>query len=273
MNPLKTLTVSAVVLVASEAQAVPLLDHYLGGRHHGYGDVIGSPQLFDISRAEITRDQGRLKIDIFTNFVGHVRVYPTLTVNGKGIGYGDLFIGGAWTPFVKPGDSTAANTDGHIFDNAHNGMQWSYGLSFDDPWSTASSGTFSLFKLNGSNPDNLVLTEELFIPSRAIVRDGQPAQVDRTSATVALLGAGTWQIDASTPDKRLSFDLDLAQDTYRQIATWNYLSMHWGMTCNNDAIQGGVNLPPPAAAVPEPGTVSLLGLAAIGLMRRSRRKG
>jgi hypothetical protein len=100
MNPLKTLTVSAVVLVASQAQAVPLLDHYLGGRNHGYGDVIGSPQLFDISRAEITRDQGRLKIDIFTNFVGHVRVYPTLTVNGKGIGYGDLFIGGAWTPFV-----------------------------------------------------------------------------------------------------------------------------------------------------------------------------
>ena len=271
MNLLKTLTALAVLLATSQVQAVPLLDHYLGGNDHGYGDVIGSAQLFDTSRADITRDQGRLKIDIFTNFVGNVGVYPSLTRNGKGIGYGDLFIGGAWTPFVKAGDASAANTAGHLFDTALNGTQWTYGLSFDDPWSTASTGTFSLFKLHGSNLENLLLSEELFIPG-AIIRHGQAVQVDRASASVERLGAGTWNIDANTQDKRLSFDLDLSQDIYQQIATYTYLSMHWGMTCNNDAIEGGVNLPVPAASVPEPGTLALLGLAAIGLVRPSRRK-
>ncbi|MGE3846821.1 MAG: PEP-CTERM sorting domain-containing protein [Gammaproteobacteria bacterium] len=250
-------------LVTAQAQAVPLTDTYIGGNDHGYGDIIGSADWFDIQRAEVTRDNGLLRVDIFTNFVGHVGVYPSLTQNNKGIGYGDLLLGGPWTPFVKPGDNSAANVDGHKFDNASNGTQWRYGLSFDDPWSQATSGSFTLYQLNGTNVENLILTEELF-KSNAIVRDGQAVQVDRAAQTVAARGTGSWSID--TVEKRLSFVLDLSQAP--TLANWDYLSLHWGMTCNNDAIEGGVELP----SVPEPASLALFSLGLAGALTPLRRR-
>ncbi len=252
------------MLLGAQTHAVPLLDNYIGSRDNGLGDVIGSKALFDTHRAEVTRENGKLHVDIFTNFVGNVGVYSGLTLNGKGIGYGDLLLGGEWTPFVKAGDNSTANTEGHIFDNATNGMLWTYGLSFDDPWSTAANGVFSLYKLSGTNLENLILSEELFKPG-VIVRQGQAVQVDRASSTVSKIGSGTWNVNAG--EKRLSFELDLS--LAQELATWEYLSLHWGMTCNNDAIEGGVELPP---TVPEPATLSLLGLGLAGLMVPVRRR-
>lgn len=269
----RSLMFFTTALGCAQAHAVPLLDTYIGGNDHGYGDVIGDRQMFDTQRAEISREAGRLRIDIFTNFVGHVGAFAPYTHNGKGIGYGDLFLGSAWTPFVKPGDTSAANVDGHAFDTASNGTHWTYALSFDDAWSTAASGSFSFYALNGTNAENLLMTEELFKPG-VIVRDGQAVQVDRNSSTVTRLGGGQWTTDSANAERRLSFDLDLALDVSQRIAGYDYLSLHWGMTCNNDALEGGVDLPPqPGASVPEPATTSLLGAALFGLvgMRRQRR--
>lgn len=256
------------------AQAVPLLDTYIGGNDHGYGDIIGRADYFDIERAEVSRAAGELRVDIFTNFVDHVGVYGGLTLNGKGIGYGDLLLGGPWTPFVKPGDTSSANLDGHIFDNASNGTHWSYALSFDDAWSTADNGTYTLYALAGaSNLDNLLLSDALFKPG-TIVRHGQAVAVNRASTTVDALGSGQWSVDHDT--NRLSFVLDL--DLAAALAGWEYVSLHWGMTCNNDAIEGGVNLPPGipdlggAPPLPEPATLTLLGLGFAGLVTPSLRR-
>jgi PEP-CTERM motif len=252
------------MLLSAQTQAVPLLDHYIGSKDNGWGDVIGDKALFDTDRMEITRENGKLQVDIFTNFVGHVGVYPGLTLNGKGIGYGDLLLGGEWMPFVKDNDNSAANIEGHKFDNATNGTHWEYGLSFDNPWSTAANGTFTLYKLNGTNLENLILSEELFKPG-AIVRQGQAVHVDRTSLTVEIVDGGTWSTNVG--EKRLSFELDLS--LAQELANWEYLSLHWGMTCNNDAIEGGVELPP---TVPEPTMLSLIGLGLAGLVVPVRRR-
>jgi hypothetical protein len=256
------------------AQAVPLLDTYIGGNDHGYGDIIGRADYFDVQRAEVIRDAGELRVDIFTNFVNHIGVYGGLTVNGKGIGYGDLLLGGAWTPFVKPGDNSVANLDGHKFDNASNGTHWSYALSFDDAWSTADSGSYTLYALGGdSNLDNLLLSDALFKPG-TVLRHGQAVAVDRASATVDALGSGQWTVDRGA--KRLSFVLDL--DLTVALAGWDYLSLHWGMTCNNDAIEGGVALPPGipelggAPPLPEPATLTLFGLGLAGLCMPTLRR-
>lgn len=269
---LRPALILSTALLSAQAQAVPLLDTYIGGHDHGYGDVIGDRNVFDVQRAEINRESGRLRIDIFTNFVGRSGGFASHTQNGKGIGYGDLFLSGAWTPFVKPGDTSAANVDGHLFDTAANGTRWTFALSFDDAWSTATSGSFSFYALNGSNAENLVMTEELFKPG-VIVRDAQPVHVDRNSSTVTRLGGGNWTADATSAERRLSFDLDLSLDPSQRIAGYDYLSLHWGMTCNNDVIQGGVALPPlPGGSVPEPTTMSLLGAALMGLVATRRRR-
>ena len=248
-------------LSGGAAQAVPLLDTYIGARDYGYGDVIGRKDLFDTTSADVRRGNGKLDVDIFTNFVGNVGVYPSSTLNGQGIGYGDLLLGGKWNPFVKAGDTSADNLIGHKFDDASNGTTWRYGLSFDDRWSTANSGTFTLYELTGTNQQDLLLTDSFFA-SNITVRRGQAVAVNRNATNfVHVLDTGTWTIDPAL--KKLSFDLSLANAG--ELGTWEYLSLHWGMLCNNDAIEGGVS-------VPEPGTLALFGLGLCGLLvRRATR--
>jgi hypothetical protein len=228
-------------------------DAYWGGNHHGYGDVIGS-SMYDIRSAHANLGSGVLTIRIATNFAGHAGADTWATP--KGISYGDLFLASAWNPF---------GTDAHhAGDKASNGTKWNYGLNLDNRWSNT-GGSFTLYELNGATNAADILNSQSFMScalgTACYFRDGQATAVKTTSSTVRNTGlTGTWTVN---PNQDLVFTIDVRGTS---LAHAGELALHWGETCQNDVIEGLVD-------VPEPAGLALfgLGLGMLALRRRQRK--
>jgi hypothetical protein len=255
MKNLITLFAVAALFTGQSAFAGPINDTgasaYWGADSHGYGDVIGDSS-FDIDGATISRSGSVLTVTIATKFAGHAGV-DTWAAPG-GIGYGDVFLSQAWTPY-----GSDAN---HAGDNAANGTHWSYGFSLDDRWNNA-GGTFRLFKLTGADNAAAIQNSEslmsCLIGSQCYYRNGQAVAVDTGSDYASDTGiAGTWSV---TADELLSFSIDVAST---DLARAGALALHWGETCQNDVVEGSVDLP-------LPGSLSLMALGSLALMARRRR--
>jgi hypothetical protein len=180
-----------------------------------------------------------LSVSINTGFAGNgdKGLYSGYTYDGKGIGYGDLFLSNAWTPCLN----TACDAP-YITDNNSNGTLWTYGFSLDDRY--RDGGTGSLYSLNGDNSD--VLLSEDFLKG-AIFRNGQEIAVDTANKTA--INNSNWNITNGS----VNFLIDLTGTALEGSDT---IALHWGMSCGNDTIEGEYS-------VPEPG---MLGLLAIGLI-------
>lgn len=90
-------------------------------------------------------------------------------------------------------------------------------------------------------------------------RLGQEIEIDPTGLTAI----GTGSANKNGDYYSLSFDItELALD----LMNLN-LGFHWGMSCANDIIEGGVV----TSAVPEPGTIALLGFGVLGLIGFKRK--
>jgi len=250
------ITTAAIVLSLSQtAYATPknIADGYIGGDNHNYGDVIGNANNFDIRSMDGELIGNTLSVSINTAFAGKAdnHLFDSLT-NNKGIGYGDLFLSSAWTPF-----GSAPYTD----DNNTNGTVWSYGFSLDDRWMSetqnGSAGSGTLYSLNSGNNNADALLSEDFLTSGTF-RNGQGIAVDTVNGNVtAITGNSSWNITAG----KVNFLIDLTGTT---LANDNTIALHWGMTCGNDTIEGQFS------SLPEPAVISLLlaGLAGIGIARR-----
>lgn len=246
-------------LAASNAHAVPVMDGYIGADGHGYGDVIGQNSYFDVRSADVSMTGSTLNVSIQTNFAGRGDdgLFSAYTEGRTGIGYGDLFLSSAWTPY-----GSASN--GYAGDDHQNGTVWSYGFALDDRWmSESGSGTGTLYALySGSNAADTLLSDDFM--SGAIYRNGQEVAVN-TAGNVGAVGTGSWTIDAL--NGLIDFQIDLGGTS---LLSSSEIGFHWGMTCGNDVIEGRV------AHVPEPSALALM-LAGMGTLagttwiRRKRR--
>jgi hypothetical protein len=224
-----TMTHSAI------ATPTNIIDGYVGGINHGYGDVIGSTANFDISSMDVELIGNMLSVSINTGFAGKGdnHLFSAYTYDGMGIGYGDLFLSSSWNPY---GAATYAE------DNSTNGTTWSYAFSLNDRYTDG--GTGSLYSLNGDNSD--VLLSENFL-SGATFRNGQEIAVNTTGKTA--INSNSWDITTGS----INFLIDLTGTSLEGSDT---IALHWGMTCGNDTIEGQYSVPEPA----------MLGLLAIGLI-------
>ena len=253
-----------VAALSSGAQAYMVDDTYVGGKDWGYGDVIGQKNMFDVVGLNASISGTVLTVDIFTSFYGSdVGSYKELTKNGKGIGYGDLFLSSAWTPY-----GSAAN--GYKYDNNVNGTKWTYGFSVNDNWSKT-GGNGKLYALNGATNDANAKLSQDYMKS-GYYRTGQEVTVDRQSSTVQALTNGSWAVSVVDPTgyngtvlSKITMVMDLA---FTDLLNGDKLAFHWGELCGNDVIEGEISIP----KVDEPATLALFGLGLAGLMASRRRK-
>lgn len=227
--------------------AIPIPDNYIGADSHGHGDVIGNTGNFQIFGMDVSLSGTTLSVSINTAFAGkgdnllYGGATNTFYGGGKGVGYGDLFLSSAWTPYL----SVAAPN--YELDDASNGTTWSYGFALDDRWmNEESAGTGKLYALSGDNSD-ILMSEDFF--NRSTFRNGQEVAVNTSGKDP--VGSGNWNID--TTSQLVNFQIDL-NDT--SLLAGPEIALHWGFTCANDVIEGAVG-------VPEPSVLSLLGIGGL----------
>lgn len=149
--------VTMIFGVTGMAQALPvrIYDNFIGGDDHGYGDVIGNPDVFGIDWMDVDIVGTTMNIDIRTPFTeGASGTY--------GVEYGDLFISvDGYTPETEVWE--------YVFDVSERKLY--------DIRSTAAQSQIILANMN-QMPD----------PSRYVWRDGQEVQIDPTGLTALTTG-------------------------------------------------------------------------------------
>ena len=144
----------AIFLASANVHATNILDGYVGADHHGYGDVIGNSDWFDISGAEVSLVGNTLTVDIYTAFAGRGDNgdFSSYTESGNGIGYGDLFLTTTWSPY---------GSEPYLNDNHSTGTTWTYAVGLgDDRWSST-GGSATLYSLTGGNNSADALLSEI----------------------------------------------------------------------------------------------------------------
>jgi len=212
-------------------------DNYYGSHDHGYGDIIGYSNYFDVSGMDVSFNNGTLTVNIYSRYFDNIGQYQTQL--------GDLFISNdGWSPY---------GSAPFLQDDANNGEVWEYGLVLNNHLAT--SGSLNLYAID----DGTIINS--YAPPGYTWRNNQEVQFNPTGAALA---TGAWSIIGLGTPSDLDDYLTMTIG-YNNWGVEDSFGFHWATTCGNDVIEG-------AAPVPEPTTIFLMGsgLVGVGIFLRKR---
>ncbi len=239
----------------AHSASVTINDMYNGGSDWTpYGgpivaepDLIGSASSYEVSRMDVTIETSFVRVDIYSRWFDNIGVDDTEI--------GDFFIStDDWTPFGSAADRY--NTD-----VAANGEDWEYALVFDTRDGSTTSGSLSLYSVDAP----IITAGPAYTPTG--YRLGQEILYDTSGDTAESGFRGGWRIfGLGTADDQDDY-MTLFFDNSSLGLDIDEFAMRFSMTCANDIIEGG-------SEVPEPATLLLFGAGMAGFAGRrlSRKK-